>query len=323
MESGERCSCRNLTGGVSNRTVRVARVGRPNLIVKQALSRLRVKVVWHSSPQRIHREFKALQVFAELLPGQVPFACFEDSEQHVIGMEEVPVPYYNWKEQMLSGIVETRHWASFGTMLIRIHTATNEALAGIPNDLWDKTFFESLRLEPYYGFSKRQETAAATFLEELITETRPLEVALVHGDYSPKNVLICGEVLHLLDYEVCHVGDPAFDVGFALTHALSKSLKLPQKRQVLLECALQFWLKYSNAGTQEFVSSSLELRAVKHTLGCLLARAVGRSPLEYLNHDQRAWQARTVLDLIQRAHINIPDLIEDFRQRLSPMQMQE
>ena len=36
----------------------------------------------------------------------------------------------------------------------------------------------------------------------------------------------------------------------------------------------------------------MEPRAVRHTLGCLLARVAGRSPLEYLDEPQRARQVR-------------------------------
>ena len=148
-------------------------------------------------------------------------------------------------------------------------------------------------------------------------------MALVHGDYSPKNILIRDGVLHLLDYEVCHIGDPAFDVGFGLTHALSKAHKLPQRRKKLLESASEFWMAYSTFDFQEFSNSRWEERAVHHALACLLARAIGKSPLEYLSLDQRKWQSRTALNLINNPHARISELIEDFGQRLSEITVPE
>ncbi len=316
LSPGESAQCINLAGGVSNRTVKVVRDGGPNLIVKQALSKLRVEADWYSSPERIHREFMALRIFGALLPGQVPPVHMEDSAHHIIVMEEVPTPHINWKDQMLAGSVEPDHWTAFGTMLIRIHTATHRERAALPARLRDRSFFETLRLEPYYRYSSRQMPDAAGFLHRLITTTLDRTDALVHGDYSPKNVLIQNHTLHLLDYEVCHIGDPAFDVGFGLTHALSKAHKLPRRQRECLTGASRFWRAYFTGEAQEIWGAALEQRAVHHTLACLLARAVGKSPLEYLSQQQKQWQAQVAADLMQRGYDRIPDLIEGFRLRL-------
>ncbi len=323
LTQGERAQCINLAGGVSNRTVKVVRDGRPNLIVKQALSKLRVAVEWFSAPERIHREFAALHIFGALLPGHVPRAHLEDTCHHIIVMEEVPVPHANWKDQMLAGWVETDHWSSFGAMLAHIHTATHRDLSALPTSLRDRTFFQTLRLEPYYIYSGQQVPVAAAFLDSLIAETLDHADALVHGDYSPKNVLIRDHALHLLDYEVCHIGDPTFDVGFGLTHALSKAHKMPHLQPELLAGASHFWEAYVAGGTRAVWGSDLEPRAVRHTLACLLARAVGRSPLEYLSPDQRRWQAQVAVDLMHGHHDRIPELIAGFRQRLLAMQDQD
>src|SRR4029077_8113099 len=91
-------------------------------------------------------------------------------------------------------------------------------------------YFESLRLEPYYRYSARTVAAAASFLNTLAQEALLHKLSLVHGDFSPKNTLIYRGKLILLDYEVMHFGEPAFDVGFALAHFLSKAHPLPQAR---------------------------------------------------------------------------------------------
>ncbi len=316
LERGEQAQCQNLAGGVSNRTVRVVRAGKPNLIVKQALSKLRVEADWFSSQDRIHREYAALGVFAALLPGKVPVAILEDIQFHVIAMGEIPAPYINWKEGMLAGSIEIAHWISFGKMLAHVHTTTNKGLTGLPASLRDKSFFETLRLEPYYEYSGQQVPNVSEFLNDLIAETRSLSISLVHGDFSPKNVLIHNNSLYLLDFEVCHIGDPAFDVGFGLTHALSKALRLPQLRKELVQGAYRYWQGYSENRALQALDARIEPRVVRHTLACLLARAVGRSPLEYLSREQRLWQAQTAVDLIHMEIETVPDLIAEFRQLL-------
>ena len=54
----------------------------------------------------------------------------------------------------------------------------------------DRSFFESLRLEPYYGYTATQVPRSSGFLSELIAATRARQVTLVHGDFSPKNLLL-------------------------------------------------------------------------------------------------------------------------------------
>jgi hypothetical protein len=56
----------------------------------------------------------------------------------------------------------------------------------------------------------------------------------------------------------------------------------------------------------------LEQRAIKHTVACLLARAVGRSPLEYLNESERDRQTRVALNLIESGSTSLSQLVELF-----------
>jgi aminoglycoside phosphotransferase (APT) family kinase protein len=134
---------------------------------------------------------------------------------------------------------------------------------------------------------------------------------LVHGDYSPKNVLVHDGRLVLLDFEVIHWGDPAFDVGFALTHLLSKAHHRPALRPAFLDAARTFWRAYRDAG-----GFADEERAVRHTLACLLARAVGRSPLEYLDAEERSHQRRAVGELLPAPPDSIDDLVTAFAEAL-------
>ncbi len=308
--------CNRLTGGVSNKTVRIERLNPPHLVVKQALPQLRVAVDWFSSPLRIHREFAALCLSDQLLPSQVPKAIFQDRTCHVIVMTEIPGPYVNWKDRMLQGHVLGIHWQEFGRMLARFHMATTQDRQTVPQELHDRTFFQTLRLEPYYEYTGTQIGEAQSFLNALVEETLSHRLALVHGDYSPKNVLIADNRLFLLDYEVCHVGDPAFDVGFALTHALSKGHFLAPLRPRFQQAAMQFWQTYRTASGYCDFRSNMELRCIRHTLACLLARAAGRSPLEYLNAKQKAVQIRTVLALLANLPPSVPQLITSFLSHL-------
>ena len=179
-----------LAGGVSNRTVLVTRATGEAWVIKQALTKLRVPVDWFSAPERVHREALGLRTLAQLLPANaVPAFIFEDHRAHLLAMSAVPYPHHNWKSLLLSGAVDLKHVAQFGHMLAQIHAQSTVHATTLAPLFADRTFFESLRLEPYYAYTATQVPAAAPFLDALITATRQRTHALVHGDYSPKNTL--------------------------------------------------------------------------------------------------------------------------------------
>lgn len=312
-----------LAGGVSNRTVLVWFPDGRAWVLKQALPKLRVEVDWFSDPERAHREALALEWYARLAPpGAVPKLVFEDREQHLLGMEAVPIPHQNWKNILLAGEVELDHFQQFGTLLGYVHRRA-AAHPEVRQVFADTSFFESLRLEPYYLYSAEQVPEAADFLHHLVAETRSLRITLVHGDYSPKNILVHDGRLILLDYEVAHFGDPAFDLGFSLAHFCSKAHHLPDRRSAFAEAARIYWRTYcatvgnaSGTGGGNAWVAELEPRAVRHTLGCLLARVAGRSPLEYLSAGERIRQRAAVMSLMQAPPGTVGQLISDFLTRL-------
>jgi 5-methylthioribose kinase len=313
---GEHPRIEVLQGGVSNRTVWVARESGDAWVLKQALAKLRVPVDWFSSPERIHREALGLEWLARLAPpGSIAPLLFEDRERHLLAMQAVPQPHANWKTLLLGGKICPDHFRQFATLLAAIHRDAY-GRADLAAVFGDRTFFESLRLEPYYGYSAQQAPAAAAFLNSLIAETLACRITLVHGDYSPKNILIHNDRLVLLDHEVIHFGDPAFDLGFSLTHFLSKAHHLLVLRREFASAAREYWRVYSEALGSPIWAADLEPRAVRHTLACLLARAVGRSPLEYLDPTGRVRQRDAVLRILPSAPSRVADLITIVEEQL-------
>jgi aminoglycoside phosphotransferase (APT) family kinase protein len=128
-------------------------------------------------------------------------------------------------------------------------------------------------------------------------------------------VLVYQTRLILLDHEVIHWGDPAFDLGFSLTHLLSKAHHVVGHRKEFAQACIDYWQSYlASLASLKQVSwmGGLEERAVRHTLGCLLARVAGRSPLEYLSPRERDWQQAAVLALIMTTPTTIEALVDLF-----------
>jgi aminoglycoside phosphotransferase (APT) family kinase protein len=301
---------RTLAGGVSNRTVLVKRPTGEAWVLKQALAKLRVKVDWFSDPARIHREALGLKWLEKLAPpGTITPLVFEDEQHHLLAMAAVPEPHENWKTMLLRGDVQDDHVAQFANLLRIIHRASYGANHPLDRIFDDRSFFESLRLEPYYRYTATQIPAAAPFLHNLMSDTRGIRTAIVHGDFSPKNILVHNDRLILLDHEVIHWGDPTFDIGFAMTHFLSKALHLPMHRARFISAAMKFCI--------ESDMDELGELAGRHTLACMLARVAGRSPLEYLDDAERELQRQIVLEVIASRPGSLIDVLERFERKLN------
>jgi 5-methylthioribose kinase len=306
---------RVLAGGVSNKTVLVQRSSGEAWVLKQALPKLRVASDWFCNPDRIQREAEGMRQLLGLAPiGTITRLVAEDFPNFLLVMEAVPEPHANWKTRLLQGEIVPDHFVQFGELLATIHARSR---------IQSKTLSVVFEDRPYYAFALSNVPEAA-FLSDLIDQTRERRYTIVHGDYSPKNVLVHNGKLILLDHEVIHFGDPAFDLGFSLTHILSKAHHLLPHREALLAQAALYWDTYRNTlrnlsgdANDSNGDPDLERYAVLHTLGCLLARVAGRSPLEYLSPKEREVQKRAVLALAAQLPVSVPDLITRFSSELN------
>lgn len=308
-----------LKGGVSCTTVRVRQENGIDMVIKQALPQLRVDSQWLSSPERAHCEALGIKLLQQLLPaGTIPPLIFEDRKRHLLAMQFAATPHDNWKQSLLAGEIHVEHARQFGELLASIHEGALVRGDEIEPVFNNRSFFETLRMEAYYEFAAHGVPAASCFIGDLLADTRRREITLVHGDYSPKNVLIHNNRLILLDHETLHWGDPMFDIGFSLTHFLSKANHLADRRDDLATMASTHWTAYRDHANHLITEAEAEQRAVRHTLACLLARVHGRSPLEYLDLPERSRQTRVTLDLMARTPKTISQLVEQFVNMLEP-----
>lgn len=311
--AGETPMMHNLAGGVSNRTVLVERPSGEAWVMKQALAKLRVKVDWTSDPRRVHLEAKGLRWLEKLAPtGTITPLVFEDHDHHLLAMQAVPKPHDNWKELLLAGNLQPNHVNQFARLLASVHRAGWQQRDVLSREFADTEFFESLRVEPYYLYTASQTPEAAAFIHDLVAKTRQRKLTIVHGDYSPKNILVHKGKLILLDHEVIHFGDPGFDLGFSMTHLLSKAHHLPPLRARFADATRAYWKTYRDGLGDVPWAADLEPLAVRHTMACLLARVAGRSPLEYLSSDEKARQRAAMIHLMNQPPATVSELVERF-----------
>jgi 5-methylthioribose kinase len=304
---GESIKVRELAGGVSNVVLLVTLPDRlERFVLKQARERLRVQDEWLCPVERIWREADLLRFCEQLfqapsaqcgarnekpIEAEVPSILWEDRENYLYAMTAAPSDHRTWKEMLLAGEIQSSGElaAACGRLLGRLHAASwqNTEIAA---PFADRSYFERLRLEPYYRQIARVHVDLAPAIERLIDSVWRNRRSLVHGDFSPKNLLVWPGRVMLIDFEVGHYGDPAFDLGFFLTHLALKSVWAGERGGAYLEIADQFCQSYTAAvrstiGADEW--TALEQRAMWNLAGCMLARVDGKSRVEYLSAGQQ------------------------------------
>ncbi len=284
----EKLKIRALGGGVSNIVLLIEGSG-IRWVAKQALGKLRVKDDWRSDRSRIFREADAIRALRPVLGARsAPELVDVDHENFFLMMTAAPESSVMWKKPLLSGESDPAVARDAGTLLGRMITAS-QSNASFAARFGDRAVFDQLRIDPYYRTTARRAPDIANAIQDLIGDSWRIQNSLVHGDYSPKNMLISGGQVFLIDFEVIHWGDPAFDSGFLLNHLLLKALHQPRFRDAYLESANAFW----NALSIALVSAEtvdFERMTLRHLGALMRARIDGKSPVEYIR-DERTREA--------------------------------
>jgi len=273
-----------LTGGVSSDIWFVEAKGRL-LCIKRALPALRVAADWRAPVERNHFEYAWFQRVAQILPEAVPPLVDHDDAAQMFAMaflepEENPL----WKRHLLDGKIDPAFAGTVGEKLAAIHAAT----AGDPKtsaDFATDASFHAIRLEPYLEATGRAHIDLMPQIEKLVATTAATKLALVHGDISPKNILIGAKGPIFLDAECAWYGDPAFDLAFCLNHLLLKCIPVPIGTDRLAQSFERMVTAY-RAGIAWEDPAGFERRCAALLPGLLLARVDGKSPAEYITQDK-------------------------------------
>lgn len=281
-----------LPGGVSS-DIRLVELDGVRYCVKQALPRLKVQAEWRAPVERNHSEAEWLRVAGDIVPEAVPRVLYEDRSAGLFVMEYLPPASYPiWKEQLRDGLIVVAEAAMVGRQLARIHAAT-AGRADMARRFATDHIFYPIRPEPYLIATGAAHPDLASRLRDLSDATMRTRIALVHGDISPKNILMGERGPVFLDAECAWYGDPAFDLAFVLNHLLLKCVWRPQWSVRYLECYAALRDAYLE-GVDWESRAGLEMRAAHLLPGLLLGRVDGRSPVEYITGDADREQVRRV-----------------------------
>ena len=278
-----------LSGGVSSEIWKVGEV-----CVKRALPRLRVSQRWEAPIERNRYERLWLETAGEAAPGAAPRILASDDRAGLFAMQYLPLPV--WKERLRLGDARPAFAAQVGATLAAIHGAT-AGRAEVAERFATDSIFHSIRLEPYLVATGMAHRDLDAQFQSLVKRTASTKLCLVHGDVSPKNILVGPRGPVFLDAECAWYGDPAFDLAFCLNHLLLKCLWTPAAQDAFLDCFDSLSSTY--LASVDF--PGVEKRTASLLPALLLARVDGKSPVEYLTEPQRQLVRGIARELIPTA----------------------
>jgi aminoglycoside phosphotransferase (APT) family kinase protein len=283
---------RPLTGGVSSDIWLVELPGR-SLCLKRALPKLKVGEDWHAPLSRNVYEWEWIKFAAQHCPENVPRPIAHDADAGIFAMEFLaPDQHPVWKSQLLSGRVDLAVAWAVGDLVGKLHDASAKD-GSLPEEFDTIENFRALRLEPYLIATAARCPAYSSQLIWLAERTASKRIALVHGDVSPKNILIGPRGPVLLDAECAWFGDPAFDVSFCLNHLLLKCVARPYHAHAFVRAFITLTEAYFGRVTWE-PPADLEERAAQLLPALFLARVDGKSPVEYIVEESQKELVRKV-----------------------------
>lgn len=303
-----------LTGGVSCEVWRVSpdhvtpkvRQANPHgLVVKAPLATLRTPALWQADVSRGFAESAALAWYGTRTPDAVPQVVWRHPSAPVLVVEAAPEGWDEWRRQMLDSHANSpdvsaerlaRIGSHLGSILATWHRESRDT-SGLPEVLLTGDRLRTLRTDPFHRATADEVPEIGTELRALADELESARTCLVHGDFSPKNVLVSPSDAPfgawMLDAEVAHVGDPALDVAYLSTHLACKGVARPEFATSLDAARRAFEDAYRQGSDLVTVD-----RWDRHTGAILAARVRGVSRVTYLSPEQETFVLGLATDLV-------------------------
>lgn len=303
---------RPLTGGVSGAVIRITDEAQ-DLIIKQAFAELAVPDEWRADPGRAITEARGLELFSRMAPEHAPQVIYVDSKECIIVMQAAPSTWQAWKETLLQNGATDEDLlvgAELGKSLSAWHENTSRP--AIFEQFADDENFRALRSKPFYLDVADKHPHIRQQIAWLASTLHGEPICVVHGDFSPKNILVGPKgQFWVLDFETAVASQPVFDVAFMVMHLTLKALVSGQNRA--LEVARSFLKSYfEHAAPTIPLDESLLIR---HVAVLCLARVDGVSKVDYLTSATTDFVRVLAISFLTRETPTIDELWQEVQMR--------
>ena len=299
---------KRLEGGVSSEVYYV-KTNKKEYCIKRSLKKLLVKKKWIANTNRIKFEYLWLKHCRNILKKNIPETFEFNSRKKYIVMQYLDTSdYKTLKELFFDKIVNIKTIKLISKHLYKIHTNSNNVKTKNIFKRNNKNFYD-LRLDPYFNEVGRVYPRYKEYIKHLNKNYLKNSNTLVHGDFSPKNILIGKNKIVYLDAECCNFGDPVFDLVFFSNHLLIKSIFIQDKSKEFTRSYITFYKEYLK--NLDAKKNKLYInRIIRMTPIMMLARIDGKSPVEYIKSKKikNTIRNKSFL-LLERKINNLDDII--------------
>ncbi len=280
LENPDAVQFERLTGGISSDIWKVTTPDQ-TFCVKRALPQLRVEEEWAVSVERNKFEVAWCHIANNIVSSSAPRILAHDESAKLCVMTYLdPQNHKLWKNELRDGRADLDMATLVGTRLCQIHRDC-AGKSELERQFPQSTIFRDIRLSPYLEATADKHPDLAEQLFFLSERTANINQTLIHGDISPKNILLGPDGPVFLDAECACLGDPAFDLAFCLKHFLLKCLWTPSATEAFIASFTNMSAAYLQQVDWETVTA-FEKRAATLLPGLFLARVDGKSPVEYI-----------------------------------------
>lgn len=292
------------------------------MVLKQPKEHFAVATTWRVDTDRIWLERDALGMLSTVMPaGTLPAVMWADTANQILAISPAPPEYVNFKNLLLAGKIFRWPITAAARWLAQLHMAT--AGMATPELFNNQRLFQQQRIVPYLKYPQAAHPVVADRLELLGEFLLSQPVCLIHGDFSPKNILIASDAvtergIFVVDFEVVFRGQPLFDITTLMNHLLLKGFyHAPQWRPFML-LADEAWHAYQQAATPRLLAAAGQWGGILLG-GLLLARVDGQSPVEYLTDELKRQAVRDCAVALLKSGGSMDDALDAVGEHLGQL----
>ncbi|MBF95838.1 MAG: Methylthioribose kinase [Alphaproteobacteria bacterium MarineAlpha9_Bin4] len=280
LSDNQKYKSKKITDGVSS-DIWYVKTSNNEYCIKRALPKLTVKEDWFAPVDRNNFEAKYFRNCKKIVPQSFPTLLGHDKKKFILAME-----WFNnnkfvvWKKKLLKKSISIKDGKRVGSLLGTIHSYYYKKKKFEKIFTNDKTFYD-IRIEPYLIFTSKLYPELRSQYKRILKFLTQNKTTVIHGDFSPKNILIGKNYPIILDAETACWGNPIFDVAFFNNHIILKSILNRTIRKSYLKLSKEFIESYLAQFPIINNKNNLEKFIILQAL-LILARVDGKSPVEYL-----------------------------------------
>lgn len=290
LVTGDRPELTRLPSGEETAVYRVE-LAWGTVCLKRALRAPGARPEAAAAPARSAYETRWLRLAREVVPDSTPEIFAEHPVAGIFVMEYLePDRYPPWSRILEGDRVEPWIAAEIGHLLGRLHAASANSVT-VQQRFPSAATFRALCIEPRMRGALAAHAECGAVLQSLFAGIEQSRLALVHGAFTPDNVLVGPRGPVVVDADCATYADPIFDFACMLAELAMWMLWRPRKQAAYAACFETFHRTYLPHVTWQMTADA-EAHAARLVPALILGALHGPAAARRVVADADAKRAR-------------------------------